>query len=249
MLGLNTKRQACILRRLGKSHREIVKLLGIGLGTAFVYAKDINLTKKQHLRLMQRCIIKLRKSLSEEEFKEACRRGGRNAPHKFKIKYTRQQLISKIKDFREEFGRIPTKREFYNHWQPFRRVFGSWNNAILAAGFKPNPVLFANKWQAKDGHICNSLSEKIIDDFLSASNIEHQKDVYYPNQKKFSADFLIRGKFWIEFLGLKNVSKRYDRLFERKKALAKKNGIRIVELFPGDLFPKDRLASCFAFLK
>jgi hypothetical protein len=246
---IGTRKQACILRRSGKSHRDIAKLLGIGLGSAFVYTKNIRITKRQHLRLMQRGIIKLHERLTEEEFKDACQRGGRNNQHKFKIKYTRQQLIDKIKEFRNMFERIPTKREFYNHWQPFRRVFGSWNRAILAAGFKPNPVLFANKWQARDGHSCDSLSEKIIDDFLSRNNISHERGVFYPDQKKFKTDFLINGKYWIEFVGLKGVLKRYDLLFRRKKALAKKNGIKIVEICPQDLFPKERLASCFAFLK
>lgn len=249
MLRLGTRSQARILRRSGKSHREIAKLLNIGLGTAFVYAEGIKLTSKQHLRLMRCCIIKLHESLSEEELKEACQRGGKNTPHKFKIKYTKRQLIGKIKYFRKEFGRIPTKREFYNHWQSFRRVFGSWNNAILAAGFKPNPVLFANKWRAKDSHICNSLSEKIVDDFLSANNIKHQKDVYYPNQSRFTVDFLVKGKYWIEFVGLKGVLKSYDLSFERKLLLARKNGIRIIELYPSNLFPKEKLASCLAFLK
>ncbi len=236
------------MRRAGKSHRDVAMMLGIGLGTAFVYTKGIKLTGRQHLYLMQRGIIKLRKSLTEEQFKDACRRGGRNAPYKFKIKYTRNQLINEIKAFRKKVGRIPTKREFYNHWQPFRRVFGSWNKAILASGFKPNPVLFAKRWLAKDGHICNSLSEKIIDDFLTRNNIQHLKDVYYPNQRKFSADFVVKGKYWVEFVGLKGVLKRYDRLFKRKTLLAKKNGIKIIELYPSDLFPKEKLTSCFAFL-
>lgn len=246
---MGVRNQACVLRKSGKSHRDIAKLLGIGLGSAFVYTKNIKITKRQHLHLMQRGIMKLRERLTEEEFKDACQRGGRNNQHKFKIKYTRQQLMDKIKDFRDNFGRIPTKREFYRHWQPYLRVFGSWNNAIMSAGFEPNPEIFARKWKAEDGHPCDSLSEKIIDDFLSKNSISHERSVYYPNQKKFKTDFLINGKFWIEFLGLKGVSKRYDLLFKRKKALAKKNGIKIIELFPGDLFPKERLTSCFAFLK
>lgn len=246
---LGIKNNARSLRRSGKSHREIAKLLGIGLSTAFVYAKGIRLSKDQHLLLKRRCILRISENTPEEILKEARRRGGRNVPHKFKIQYTKEQLIDKIKDFRNKFGRIPTKREFYRHWQPYLRVFGSWNNAIMSAGFEPNPEIFARKWEAKDGHLCDSSSEKIIDDFLSKNSISHERNVYYPNQKKFKTDFLINGKYWIEFAGLKGVLKRYDLLFERKKSMAKKNGINIVEICPQDLFPKERLTSCFAFLR
>ena len=59
----------------------------------------------------------------------------------------------------------------YGVYGEAREIFGSWNNAVEAAGFKPNPVLFAEKHTADDGHHCDSLAEKIIDDWLNSQKI------------------------------------------------------------------------------
>ena len=32
-----------------------------------------------------------------------------------------------------------------------KKIFSTWNKAVIAAGFKPNPVKFANKYIAEDG--------------------------------------------------------------------------------------------------
>ncbi len=71
-----------------------------------------------------------------------------------------------------------------------RRIFGSWNKAITIAGFKPNPVKFANKFVAEDGHRCDSMAEKIIDDWLFIRNIKHETKISY-NHHQMTADFKI----------------------------------------------------------
>lgn len=70
-----------------------------------------------------------------------------------------KDLINGIKDFAKKNGRIPFKQEFI-HSHAARLRFGTWNKAIEAAGFKPNPVMFSRKYIAKDGHRCDSLAEK-----------------------------------------------------------------------------------------
>jgi len=77
----------------------------------------------------------------------------------------KKTLIRLIRGFYDKHQRIPLKREF-KHYRAARGRFGTWNKTIEAAGFKPNPVMFAKKWIAKDGHKCDSLAEKIIDDWL-----------------------------------------------------------------------------------
>lgn len=192
---------------------------------------------------MQRGVTKIRETIPAEILREAYRRGGRNAPNKFKPKYTKEQLIGLIRQFHRSCGRAPTKREFYHRWQPFRRVFGSWNKAVVAAGFEPNPVLFAKKWKSKDGHSCDSLSEKIIDDRLYLNKLYHERNVFYPGQKKFTVDFLVDNSHWLEFVGLAGSLRSYDRLFSRKVRLAKENGIRIIKVYPKDLFPLKKLSA------
>ena len=163
-------------------------------------------------------------------------KAARKVPDEILKKY----IINGIKSFYKSKKRIPVKREMYGTYKKARMSFGTWNNAVAAAGFKPNPVLFAEKQIANDGHHCDSLAEKIIDDLLASKGIAHQRSVPYPNDKRLTADFVI-GKRWIEFFGLAGEIKNYDHLMKRKREIAKKNHIRLIELYPRDLFPKNQL--------
>lgn len=196
----------CQLRRKGLSHREISKRLKIGLGSAFKYSKGINLTKKQHLALKGRnlSLITLEKR----------RLGGLHFPSKFKAKYNRKNLISFIKRFVEKNKRIPTKKEVSSH-KPYVRLFGSWNNAIKEAGFNPNPVKFARKHRAFDGHKCDSFAEFIIDNWLYQKGIPHKIHVPYSNSS-MSSDFWINNthkviEIYPEDLFLRN---KIDKIFQ-----------------------------------
>ena len=163
-------------------------------------------------------------------------------------KYSKEDLLDKIKKFYSQHKRIPVKREFYSLWQPYRRVFGRWNIAIQEAGFTSNAERFARKYTAKDGHICDSLSEKIIDNWLTSHKLLHEHGIYYPNQTKFKTDFLVKNKYWIEFPGLLGQLKRYDELYKKKMKLAKNLEIKIIEVLPQDIFPKNKLDSKLGFL-
>lgn len=74
--------------------------------------------------------------------------GSKYCSHECKLKNLREafkkDIIKQIKKFYAKHKRIPTKREFRGDTVASRR-FGSWNEAIKAAGFEPNPVLFAKK--------------------------------------------------------------------------------------------------------
>lgn len=128
----------------------------------------------------------------------------------------------------------------YGLYKEARRAFGTWNKAIEAAGYKPNPVMFARKYFAKDGHKCDSFAEKIIDDWFYERKIVHKRSVPYPNNKELTADFVV-GDRWIEFFGLAGVIKKYDELHGKKHAIAKKHKIKLVSIYPKDLFPKNNL--------
>ncbi|KKU29174.1 MAG: hypothetical protein UX80_C0008G0006 [Candidatus Amesbacteria bacterium GW2011_GWA2_47_11b] len=163
-------------------------------------------------------------------------------------KYSREDLLNKIKRFHKLHKRIPIKKEFYSNWQAYRRIFGSWNKAIQEAGFIPNLERFTHKYLARDGHICDSLSEKIIDNWLTVHHLSHEHGVCYPGQTKFKTDFLVEDKHWIGFPGLRGQLKRYDELYEEKKELTKRLKIKIVEILPTDIFPKNQLDSKLGFL-
>ena len=151
----------------------------------------------------------------------------------------KEKIIGWIKEFNKVNMRLPFKRE-YNHASAARLRFGTWNNAVRAAGFKPNPVMFARKHIANDGHKCDSLAEKIIDDWFHARKIKHEINVSYPGNDGFTVDFKV-GKYWIEFFGLSGEHRKYDELKDRKLVLAKKQKLRLLEIYPRHLFPKSNL--------
>ncbi len=149
-------------------------------------------------------------------------------------------LLNKINSFFKKEGRIPFKNEIGNY-HAFRSRFGTWNKAIEMAGLKPNPVMFANRHLAKDGHKCDSLAEKIIDDWLFKRKIEHTRRIPYPGKQHLTADFMINN-YWIEFFGLYGEHKRYDQLRKLKLKIAKAHKLKLIEIYPKDLFPKNNLS-------
>lgn len=100
-------------------------------------------------------------------------------------KIYQERVIKAIRIFVKKNNRIPLKVEMKNFYRPARIAFGTWNKAVEAAGFKPNQLKFTHKYIANDKHVCDSLAEKIIDDWLFARKVKHQRSIYYPNQKKF----------------------------------------------------------------
>lgn len=152
--------------------------------------------------------------------------------------YPADKIIEEIKQFYNTNKRVPFKFE-YLHARAARSRFGTWNNAIKTAGLKPNPVRFANKFIAKDGHKCDSLSEKIIDDWLFGKKVIHQRNVQYLNTL-FTADFKVKD-IYIEFFGLHNQLKKYDQLMKTKLKIIKDNHLKLISIYSKDIFPKSRL--------
>jgi len=163
-----------------------------------------------------------------------------NSDRKIPTGIYKQKIISRICNFYNKNGRVPVKKEMYGLYRTARKLFGTWNNAIKAAGFEPNPVMFSRIHVAKDGHRCDSLTEKIIDDWLFKNKIEHERNVFYPNSR-YTADFKINNKF-VEFFGLKGELKSYDKNLEIKEEIARKNNIELIGIYPKDLFPKNNLS-------
>lgn len=161
---------------------------------------------------------------------------------------TPQQLIDIIKQAARELKRIPAKRELREIDSSCVRTFGSWSNAIIAAGFQPNRshsqrMYKRTKTQALDGHLCDSVSEALIDNWLTENNISHERDIPYPgtNHKADWAVFLGGSEIFVEYFGLAKDSPRYDRTIEIKRTLCRKYGLNLVALYPQDLYPIKRL--------
>lgn len=209
-----------------------------------------DLTKSQFLYCSRSCGITVNNSKFPKrkaiiKICQYCHKqfNGREKYCSFKCKSNSQiisskEIIHQIQKFYDIHKRIPLKREFL-HYKAARSRFGTWNNAVKAAGYEPHPVKFAKKYIANDGHKCDSLAEKIIDDFLSIRNIPHLRSVPY-NRDGMTADFKV-GNTWIEFLGLHGELAAYDRLVKRKKRLWKERKLNIIPIYPKDLLPESRL--------
>ena len=230
-----TREKAILLRSTGKTHREIVSELGISLGTAHLWLKEIYITALQKKAIETR---RIRHTFNAKEKEEII---FRLRPFQFRKQYSETDLLDKIRQFQLENGRVPLKREF-NDLRIYRSVFGSWNNAVIKAGFDPNPVLFAKKFIAQDGHMCDSFTEHIIDNWLHARGISHRRNVKYGNTK-LSADFGLQDNILVEYFGLAGVQKEYDEIIRRKRALCKQYDLTLVEIYPHDMYPKNRLSS------
>jgi HNH endonuclease len=172
-------------------------------------------------------------------YKKYCSNKCFQATRKIPIKDNKCKVILGIKKFVKKYNRIPFKCELNYLYRPARIVFGSWNKAIKTAGFIPNKVMFTKKFIAKDSHVCDSLAEKVIDDWLFKKNIKHQINVPYPGNR-FTVDFKVNN-YWIEFFGLSGQHKKYDQLKKEKLQLIKKEKLLLIAIYPQDLFPKSKL--------
>ena len=128
----------------------------------------------------------------------------------------------------------------------FRRVkelFGSWLQALIESDVLNDDARRAGRGiqcLAKDGHVCLSLGEKTIDDFLHARGIFHEKEPAYP-EGKYRADFDVKGVF-IEHLGLQG-NPEYDQKTTEKKRICRKHGVDLISICPKDLVDVTKLES------
>ena len=225
--------RAISLRSKGWTHREITRELGISLGTAWLWLKDIKISSEHKQQ------IEKRRNVHRWNLVERKRLAGRLRPFQFEKKYSDEDLLNKVRIFYEKNGRIPLKKEF-NEPKIYRDRFGSWNGAIKRAGFETNPVLFAKRHHARDGHVCDSFSEKIIDDWLAENKVAHKRNVRYGSAKA-NADFLLDDGAIIEFFGLAGVQSKYDEIIAKKRTLARELSLTLIEIYPDDIFPKNKL--------
>ncbi len=230
------------LRKTGQTHREIAKKLKIGIGSAHLWTKGLNLSKNQKSRAFKRAAARTFTSARRKQLSG----WAKVALAKYREKHTKLSLIKKITDFYEKNGRIPLKREFNMHDQ-YLRHFKSWNDTIRIAGFDPNPILFSKKFIANDGHGCDSFTEKIIDDWFYKNNINHKRNYKYA-ETKMTADFFIEPNVIIEFFGLAGIQKNYDSIIKRKNNLAKKLNLKLIAIYPKHLFPLNQLKEVLSFL-
>jgi len=174
--------------------------------------------------------------------KKYCSLACRNAAER----YNPEKLLEIIKEVASKINRTPARRELYGGVdKACIKFFGSWNKAIESAGLTPNRshddrMYKRSNAKALDGHLCDSISELLIDNWLYQNNIPHERNAQYPGTHH-KADWQIISKsqkIFIEYFGLANDSPRYDRAVKEKKELCRKHKIKLIEIYHWDLYPK-----------
>lgn len=122
-----------------------------------------------------------------------------------------------------------------------RERFGSWLKALIAAELLIDGTRETSRGIqtfAKDGHLCLSLGEKTIDDYLYSRNIPHLREIYYPGTR-YRTDFVVDNIF-IEYFGLAG-NKDYDIKSQEKRKICNQHNILLIELYPKDLITIEKL--------
>jgi hypothetical protein len=127
-------------------------------------------------------------------------------------------------------------------------VYGEWLKAVVATGYLGEEGVLKTNYGyrviSKDGHVCNSLSERIVDDWLFDNHIEHEKEPSYPSIVReiiganVRADWKV-GDIYIEYFGLQ-VIKSYAKKTASKILACQAGNVFLVPLYPGDEFKLER---------
>jgi len=126
-----------------------------------------------------------------------------------------------------------------------KKLFSSWLHALIEAEILEDGTRKTSRGTmcvAKDGHVCLSLAEKTMDDFLYTHGIPHTREPHYPGSH-FRADFEIKGNY-IEYFGLAG-NPEYDSKIKAKEKLAKNAGINLISVYPQNLIDRTWLMKTF----
>jgi len=186
----------------------------------------------------------------------------------FSTQERRENYIEGVRAYSEYFGFIPAaryqKRKVIQHlhqagipieeliyamkvssllpWTgTIKQMFGSWSHFLNEAGLlsQKQKGRGGHKSIASDGHLCLSMGERAICEFLTKKGIAHSKEPMYPFDETLNPNGLLRGDFYvegviIEFAGMMSNSD-YASKMKNKSKLAEKKKIPWLKLETADL--------------
>ena len=158
-------------------------------------------------------------------------------------KYKPDEVLNIIRQTARESKRVPSKREIKKISDACVWLFGSWNNAVTLAGLRPNRSHSQRMYRrvnakALDGHLCDSISEAIVDNWFTKNKIFHTRNIPYPGTRHRADWGVGEEDTFVEYFGLAEDSPRYDRSIEKKRELCHENKIKLIEIYAKDLYPK-----------
>jgi len=161
--------------------------------------------------------------------------------------YTKEDVINGILNKYNETGRTPQRRDCLSRVvSAASRLFGTWNKAVKECGLKPNSSKYQKiRLKCLDGHMGDSISEKIVDDWFFNNGMAHERNKKYPNSNMNCDFYFTNLDLWVEYFGLLGECKEYDEIVSLKREIVKRNGLRFVELSCVDLYPDIKLNEIF----
>jgi hypothetical protein len=122
-----------------------------------------------------------------------------------------------------------------------KRFYPSWGHFLDKAGLLTSiPIKGRGGYRsvATDGHLCLSIPERTICEYLYQARIDHEKEPFYPQIGGFSntamrADWLI-GETYVEFAGMMGV-KAYEEKILKKVEMAADLGLDLIVVEPKDI--------------
>jgi hypothetical protein len=137
--------------------------------------------------------------------------------------------------------------------RPFfiKEHFKSWSHLLNDADLLTSPISKGKggyKSIASDGHLCLSIPERTICEFLTKFKIVHEKEPFYPkildnHLGDSRADWLIDDTY-VEFAGMMGI-KEYESKMKKKITFAKANGLKLIVITPKDVDNLEKIFSEF----
>ena len=152
---------------------------------------------------------------------------------------TKEEVIDYIQSVVKQMGHIPgSKHVSSSLMHAAVKFFGSWNKTMLSLGFQPN-IQRTHRIHVRcsDGHIADSLSERVLDDWLYRQGIKHERSKQYPYNNHNCDFYLPDYDIWLEYFGMWGNNPVYDQTVGFKYFIASELNLNLVGVTANMLFP------------
>jgi len=159
------------------------------------------------------------------------------------LPYTKDEVVNFIVNIAQKTNLTPQQRDCGRRVNGAAiKFFGSWNKAMEACGLKPNTCKYRRiRISCLDGHMADSISERIIDNWFYSNGIRHERSKKYPNSNMNCDFYLLDYDLWVEYFGLSGGDfQEYEETMKTKKELVEINNFNFVALVPKDLYGDDK---------
>lgn len=171
------------------------------------------------------------------------------------VKYQKRKVIQQLNQAgisQDELAYAMKVSSLLPWTETVKEMFGSWAHLLEESGLLSQRQRGRGGHQsvASDGHLCLSIGERAICEFLTKNKINHEKEPMYPFDEKLNPNALLRGDFLvdgviIEFAGMMS-NPEYATRMKAKEKLANSRNIPWLKLETSKL---DDLNEMLAIIK